>query len=68
MKVEYDLVQAEVKYEQEIQLGEYPVRLNFLIIKTEEPNRGIFQEGQTVWIQIARDYRYMTSIRRRDMH
>ena len=35
MKVEYDLVQARVKYEQEIQLGEDPVRLDFLIIKTE---------------------------------
>ncbi len=35
MKVEYDLVQARVKYEQEVQLGEDPVRLDFLIIKTE---------------------------------
>ena len=36
MKVEYDLVQARVKYEQEVQLGEDPVRLDFLIIKSEE--------------------------------
>ena len=36
MKVEYDLVHARVKYEQEIQLGEDPVRLDFLIIKAEE--------------------------------
>ena len=35
MKVEYDLVHARVKYEQEVQLGEDPVRLDFLIIKTE---------------------------------
>ena len=35
MKVEYDLVNAGVKYEQEIQLGEDPVRLDFLIIKAE---------------------------------
>ena len=35
MKVEYDLLQAEVKYEQEIQLGEDPVRLDFLIMKTD---------------------------------
>ncbi|MBR0169006.1 MAG: hypothetical protein IJQ08_10060 [Synergistaceae bacterium] len=35
MKVEYDLIHAEVKYEQEIQLGEDPVRLDFLIIKAE---------------------------------
>lgn len=35
MKVEYDLLQAEVKYEQEIQLGEDPVRLDFVIMKTD---------------------------------
>lgn len=35
MKNEYDLVHARVKYEQEIQLGEDPVRLDFLIIKSE---------------------------------
>lgn len=35
MKNEYDLIHAEVKYEQEIQLGEDPVRLDFLIIKAE---------------------------------
>ena len=35
MKVEYGLIHAEVKYEQEIQLGEDPVRLDFLIIKAE---------------------------------
>ena len=33
MKVEYDLIHADVTYEQEIQLGEDPVRLDFLIIK-----------------------------------
>lgn len=35
MKVEYDLVHARVRYEQEIELGEDPVQLDFLIIKTE---------------------------------
>ena len=35
MKVEYDLAHVGVKYEQEIQLGEDPVRLDFLIIKAE---------------------------------
>ena len=35
MKVEYDMLQAGVKYEQEIQLGEDPVRLDFLIMKTD---------------------------------
>ncbi|MBQ9388784.1 MAG: hypothetical protein IJU07_01240, partial [Synergistaceae bacterium] len=33
MKVEYDLMHADVTYEQEIQLGEDPIRLDFLIIK-----------------------------------
>ena len=33
MKVEYDLLQADVEYEQEFQLGEEPIRLDFLIIK-----------------------------------
>ena len=33
MKVEYDLLHADVTYEQEIQLGEDPIRLDFLIIK-----------------------------------
>ena len=33
MKVEYDLMHADVEYEQEIQLGEEPIRLDFLIIK-----------------------------------
>ena len=33
MKVEYDLMHANVEYEQEIQLGEEPIRLDFLIIK-----------------------------------
>ena len=36
MKVEYDLVKAPVKYEQEKELGEDPVRLDFLIIKKEK--------------------------------
>lgn len=35
MKVEYDLIKAHVRYEQEIQLGEDPVRLDFLIIKKQ---------------------------------
>lgn len=33
MKVEYDLIHADLTYEQEIQLGEDPIRLDFLIIK-----------------------------------
>ena len=33
MKVHYDLMGAQVTYEQEKQLGEDPVRLDFLIIK-----------------------------------
>ena len=33
MKVKYDLRNAQVFYEQEKQLGEDPVRLDFLIIK-----------------------------------
>ena len=33
MKVEYDLMHADVTYKQEIQLGEEPIRLDFLIIK-----------------------------------
>lgn len=33
MKVEYDIIHANVTYEQEIQLGEDPIRLDFLIIK-----------------------------------
>ncbi|MBQ6435252.1 MAG: hypothetical protein IJJ09_04575 [Synergistaceae bacterium] len=35
MKVEYDLVRAPVTYEQEKELGEDPLRLDFLIIKKE---------------------------------
>lgn len=35
MKNEYDLAHAGVKYEQEIQLGEDPVRLDFVIRKVE---------------------------------
>ena len=35
IKVEYDMLQARVTYEQEIQLGEDPVRLDFLIIKSD---------------------------------
>lgn len=35
MKVEYDLAKAPVTYDQEKQLGEDPVRLDFLIIKKE---------------------------------
>lgn len=35
MKVEYDIIQANVTYEQEIQLGEDPIRLDFLIIKKD---------------------------------
>ena len=33
MKVEYGLIHADLTYEQEIQLGEEPIRLDFLIIK-----------------------------------
>lgn len=33
MKVEYDLIHAQLTYEQEKQLGEDPIRLDFLIIK-----------------------------------
>ena len=36
MKVEYDLAKAPVTYEQEKELGEDPVRLDFLIIKKEK--------------------------------
>ena len=36
MKVEYDLRKAPVSYDQEKELGEKPVRLDFLIIKTDE--------------------------------
>ena len=35
MKVEYDIIHAGVTYEQEIQLGEEPIRLDFLIIKKD---------------------------------
>lgn len=35
MKVEYDIIHANVTYEQEIQLGEDPIRLDFLIIKKD---------------------------------
>ncbi|MBQ4468736.1 MAG: hypothetical protein II917_01160 [Synergistaceae bacterium] len=35
MKLEYDIIHAPVTYEQEIQLGEDPVRLDFLIIKKD---------------------------------
>ena len=35
MKVEYDLAKAPVTYEQEKELGEKPVRLDFLIIKKQ---------------------------------
>ena len=35
MKVEYDIIHADVTYEQEIQLGEEPIRLDFLIIKKD---------------------------------
>ena len=35
MKVEYDLMHANVTYEQEIQLGDEPIRLDFLIIKKD---------------------------------
>ena len=33
MKVEYGLRHADLTYEQEVQLGEEPIRLDFLIIK-----------------------------------
>ncbi|MBQ3458210.1 MAG: hypothetical protein IJG30_04535, partial [Synergistaceae bacterium] len=35
MKVEYDLMHANVTYEQEIQPGDEPIRLDFLIIKKD---------------------------------
>ncbi len=35
MKVEYGLIRAQLTYEQEIQLGEDPIRLDFLIIKKD---------------------------------
>ena len=35
MKVHYDLMRAQVTYEQEKQLGEDPIRLDFLIVKKE---------------------------------
>ena len=35
MKLEYDIIHAPVTYEQEVQLGEDPVRLDFLIIKKD---------------------------------
>ena len=35
MKVEYDIIHANVTYEQEIQLGEDPIRLDFLILKKD---------------------------------
>ena len=35
MKVEYDIIHANVTYEQEIQLGEAPIRLDFLILKKD---------------------------------
>lgn len=39
MKVEYDLQKAPVTYDQEKQLGEEPVRLDFLIIKKESESK-----------------------------
>ena len=33
MRVEYDLMHADLEYDQEVQLGEEPIRLDFLIIK-----------------------------------
>lgn len=36
MKVEYDIIHANVTYEQEIPLGEDPIRLDFLIIKKND--------------------------------
>lgn len=35
MKVEYDIIHADLTYEQEKQLGEDPIRLDFLIIKKD---------------------------------
>lgn len=35
MKVEYDIIHADVTYEQEKQLGEEPIRLDFLIIRKD---------------------------------
>ena len=35
MEVEYDLKKIPLTYEQEIELGKDPVRLDFLIIKKE---------------------------------
>lgn len=35
MEVEYDLKKISLTYEQEIELGKDPVRLDFLIIKKE---------------------------------
>ena len=35
MEVEYDLKKISLTYEQEIELGKNPVRLDFLIIKKE---------------------------------
>ena len=37
MEVEYDLADIPLTYEQEVELGKDPVRLDFLIIK-KEPN------------------------------
>lgn len=39
MKVEYDLIKAPVTYDQEKELGEDPVRLDFLIIKKEDASQ-----------------------------
>lgn len=36
MKVEYDIIHANITYEQEVQLGEDPIRLDFLIVKKDE--------------------------------
>ncbi len=36
MKVEYDLLKAPVSYDQETELGEEPVRLDFLIVKKDK--------------------------------
>lgn len=35
MKVEYDIIHADVTYEREIQLGEDPIRLDFLIVNQD---------------------------------
>ena len=35
MKVEYGIIHANVTYEQEIQLGDAPIRLDFLIVKKD---------------------------------